>query len=532
MVLGQLAIFNRSLVALDEGQMAEIGHRLLTGEVLYRDVHTGVFPGIYWLVETMFRLFGTDVLVLRVASLSINTLIAVALFLLARPLVKGRAIYLMPLLHWMLIVASFPGLTMLTYSATSLLCALVALLFIRRYAADARLLDGIAAGVMLAACTLFKQNFGLLTLIAAFVSALWVRGEGRLSQRSLLRAFAPPIIAGLLIAVAATLRIVLSGAWPAFFEATFVKIFELGDMTAYNQPLPPVLGAHPMDDPLFRFYYSPAAMFLALLTGDPLVRMPLLSMAIRVAYGSAYLALALAPLLAWRFGYDADAGVRRSARVFFPFAVVFFFGIFPSAIWSHLAIVYPPLLVVLVSAAAWAFTALRRAAPSAATVLRAGALGMALAGALFAVRLQRVVREHFRVPMQLSGVHVRVTERDVELHHRATEFLRTCAAPSEPVFVATDMPILYVTAARRNPTPYDLIIPGDVREDVILERLRGASVSCVVFAPKMYAQFAPFEQLFPALADYLASEFAVAQVASVQGVEWRFLQRRPEEAPS
>ncbi|MFP8872741.1 MAG: hypothetical protein VCB43_15710, partial [Myxococcota bacterium] len=46
-VLSQLATFDRSIVPMDEGHLAALAMGLQDGKLLYRDLHTGIFPGIY-----------------------------------------------------------------------------------------------------------------------------------------------------------------------------------------------------------------------------------------------------------------------------------------------------------------------------------------------------------------------------------------------------------------------------------------------------------------------------------------------------
>jgi hypothetical protein len=529
--LAQLPTFNRTIVSLDEGQLTAIGHRLAAGEVLYRDIYTGIFPGIYWLAEALFRALGTDVLVLRWTQLVVNAVTAALLFTLVRPLAPGLTAWLVPVGYWALVVASFPAFTMLSYSSLSLVSALAALVCVRRYVEGARVLDGVAAGVLLGVCTLFKQNFGAIALLAVFLSALWSRREGRLAQTPAWRAFGVPIVAGAAVALVAALRLAASGAWPKFIEATFLTIFA-SQVDAFNQPLPPVFGPHPGGP--FVFFYGPGAMFGAMMRGDPLASPSMISWAVRLGYGSAYLALALVPLLALRVAHGAGrAPVRIAARVVLPFSALFFLGIFPSAIWSHLAAVYPPLLMVLAASAALALAGLRRASPPVAVLARrAGFLVLAVLVAL-AARLEFGTRSAFAEPLMLPAATVRVSRREAGLYRAAADFLTNCAAEGEPVFVAPDMPLLYASTGRPNPTPYDLIIPGDVRESVILERLKSSNVSCIVFNPSMYVQFAPFEKLFPGLAAYLGTQFRTVRVHKVEGAEWRFLRRiRDEKAGS
>jgi hypothetical protein len=527
MALAQWPIYRRTVVSLDEGQLAAIGHRLASGETLYRDIYTGIFPGIYWMAEALMRVFGTDVVVLRGAQLVANSLIAALLFVLARPLAPGRAAWMVPVGFWVLVIASFPVFTMLTYSSMSLVSALGALVFVRRYVEGARTGDGLAAGVLLGLATVFKQNFGALALVAVLLSALWTRREGRLGDVPWPRAFALPIAGGAAVAVLAVARLVAGGAWPNFFEATFLTIFA-SQAEAFDQPLPPVFGAHPSDG-LFTFLYGPGALFGAMFRGDRFATPAIISRAVRLGYGSAYLALGLTPLLALLVAHRSDrATVRIAAKVVLPFAALFFLGIFPSAIWSHLAAVYPPLLVVLAAAASLLAAALARRAAVLGKLVGVGAALTLAALVVFTARLEYGIAAAFAEPLMLPSASLRVSRRDARLYRAADDFLQTCAAEGEPVLVLPDMPLLYVTSGRPNPTPYDLIIPGDVRESVILERLASARVSCIVFNPAMYVQFDPFEKLFPGLAELFARDFEAVRTLKVEGTEWRFLRRRAD----
>ena len=522
--LAQLPVLDRTLVTLDEGQATQIGHRLASGQALYRDIHTGVFPGVYWLIEVLFRTFGTEVLVLRWAQLAVNTLIAVLLFVLARPLARRWSAWLVPVGYWVLVILSFPVFTMLTYTPLSLLAALAALVFCRRYVETARVSDGIAVGALLGISTIVKQNFGGLALLAVLLSALWTRREGRLAGVPMLRAFGVPVAAGATVAFLAVARLVISGAWAPFLQATFVTIVG-SQMEAFNQPLPPVFGPHP-DGGVFYFLYGPGGLFGAMFQGDPLATTTTISAVIRLAYGGAYLALALAPLLAWRLARHRDAHVRVTARILFPFAVLFFLGIFPSTIWSHLAAVYPPLLVVLAAALSLALGALDRWTPRAAHIARYTGLALLATIVVLTARLELGIRRAFAEPLRLPSAGVNVAPRDAQLYRAADEFLRQCAAQDEPVFVAPYMPLLYVTSGRANATPYDLLISTDVQETVVIEKMQSAGVNCVVFNPRMYVQFPPFEQTFPKLAAYLSDQFAEVGHVTAGDAEWKFLRRR------
>ncbi|MCA1788832.1 MAG: hypothetical protein LC667_02935, partial [Thioalkalivibrio sp.] len=211
-----------------------------------------------------------------------------------------------------------------------------------------------------------------------------------------------PIVAGSVVALVSAAKLVASGAWPNFFEATFLTIFA-SQVDAFNQPLPPVFDAHPAGG-LFLFLYGPGAMFGAMMRGDPVATPGLISWAIRVGYGSAYLALALVPLLAVGPAQrNPDPGVRVAARVVLPFSAMIFLGIFPSTVWSHLAAVYPPLLVVLAAAFSYLMGEMRRLG-RAATVVAGGLVLIGLAGPVaLAARLELEIHAAFEEPLGLPA---------------------------------------------------------------------------------------------------------------------------------
>src|SRR5262245_61660622 len=148
----QLPIHDRSVVPIDEGQLAAIAARLGRGEVLYRDVYTGIFPGVYHAAAWLLGLFGDDLLVLRRAQVGVNALCALALWRIARRVAAPAWSWLPPLLYLELVVLDFPGLSMLNYSSLALLLALAALLALLRFLDRGRRRELVAAGVALGAC--------------------------------------------------------------------------------------------------------------------------------------------------------------------------------------------------------------------------------------------------------------------------------------------------------------------------------------------------------------------------------------------
>jgi hypothetical protein len=524
--LVQLPLVDRSFVPLDEGQLVAIGARLANGELLYRDVYTALFPGTYWLAELVFRLLGPDALWLRLVQLVANASIAGTLYLLARRLGCGGFAWL-PAVAWPLVVVlSFPGLTMPSYSMLSLAAALVSLVTTLRYVERGRTLDGIATGAFLAASVLFKQNFGALALISVFASIAAAMGDGKLAGRSLFRAWLVPALSGLVVAFAAVVRLWRSGALPAFLEAT-KPAYYVRHLGWYDQPLPPVFDAHPAELGLFLFLYAPAALFGPMLRGEPWATPAMLSALVRVFYGLAYVALVLAAV---QLAYALRRPGREAAarKVALPFALLFWLGLYPTAIWSHLAAVLPPLLLPLAIAAARSFEMLRQRSAR----LSAGAGWAAGAAAALTVVVTFfgafALRAEYRTPFGVRGATLRVPEADASLYGEADRFLRSCAAPEERVFVLPDLPLLYVTTGRRNPTPFDLVIPGEVSEATIIGRLQSSRVRCAVRSRRSSLQFPEFSSLFPELDAWLTDRFEVSETVRSGDVEWQLLRLREE----
>jgi hypothetical protein len=213
------------------------------------------------------------------------------------------------------------------------------------------------------------------------------------------------------------------------------------------------------------------------------------------------------------------------------FALLFFLGIFPSAIWSHLVFILAPVLLVLGlvgdRVSSWIEAHSRAAAWGWKGLFAALALGALALGWRISVDLRRWYPE----PLGLARATLRVSPDQRALLRGATRFLERCARPGEPVFVVPDMPLVYFLANRHNPTRFDLVIPGDVSGPSIVERLAQTGTRCVVYNPKMYLQFAPFDELFPEVARHLETSYRRAAVIRGQDSEWYGLVRERKPGP-
>ena len=66
---------------------------------------------------------------------------------------------------------------------------------------------------------------------------------------------------------------------------------------------------------------------------------------------------------------------------------------------------------------------------------------------------------------------------------------------------------------------------------LIIERLEADETRCVVYNPRMYPEFPPFERLFPDLARYLDGAYRREAVIRAGAIEWHGLVRKRRDSP-
>jgi len=524
----QLPILDRSVVFMDEGQLVAIADRLRHGEVLYRDIYTGIYPGIYYLTSLLLDVFGEDVLVTRWAQAVVNALTAVCLWRIGLRVMRPAWAVVAPALYAVLVPIGFPGLTMFNYSPLALLFALGALACLLRQLESGRLADGVAAGLLLGACGLVKQNFGALAVASVVIGFAWCRRGAPLGRRSFAAGLLPLLAAGAAVGGAAVAALALAGALPDFVRATLTTAWE-SQLGAFHYPIPPILGSHPNDGGRFVFVYAPAALFGYLMRGEGIFGVTVTPLvvrtAIRLVYGGTLTALLAGGMLLYLERRAGPPQRRRATRATVVFAAVMFLGIFPSAIWSHLAFVMAPALLVLglVCDRVAGVLAPRPALNRCWSAICALALVAALA---VAGHIAFDLTRWYPLSAHLPRVSLRVSSKEHRLLIGGTRFIESCARPGEPIFVAPDIPILYFVMDRRNPTPYDLVIPGDVDGARIVERLRASGTRCIVYNPQMFRSFEPFEELFPRVAEAFTNEYQRTAVIDGDGAVWYGLVRK------
>lgn len=534
--VSQLPLLDRNFVPMDEGHLALTASRLLDGDLLYRDIHTGIFPGIYLLAAGLFAVFGEDVIVTRFAQCAVNAATVALLFTIGLRLVPLRWAVIPALLFVALGWISFPVLTMFNYAALSGLFGLAALLAALRYADAGRRADGAAIGLLVGLCLFTKQNYGGLAAVGIAAGLSLARPGSGLASRSWTGTFRPVVAAGSAFLLVAIGWLATTGVAAAWVDTTFLSLVG-PQLERFDNPIPPIFGPHPEGDARFVFLYIPSSLFDFVLRGDPFLGRPLdldrISTLVRLFYGLPLAALVAATArLAWTAGRRAPDRERAAELLLVCFAVAFFFGIFPSAVYSHLAYVLAPVLLLFAWLGRELEAALARRSVAGARAWLALAWTLTAAALAAAATIPPHVRGTYTAESGLPHVSLRVMPGQAKLHAEAMEFIAGCATPGEPIFTLPILPVLYLASGHPNPVKWDLLIPGSIDEHAIVAVLARERVRCVVRQRDMSPEFPKLSELYPTLDAYVRRNYRRGRALEGAGQLWHGLVRTtPFEAP-
>ena len=135
------------------------------------------------------------------------------------------------------------------------------------------------------------------------------------------------------------------------------------------------------------------------------------------------------------------------------------------------------------------------------------------------------VRQTYSSPSGLPNVGIRVSTDQARIHQEVLRFIRACARPGEPIFTLPILPILYLSSGHPNPVKWDLLIPGAIDQQAIVEALEERRVRCVVRQRDMNPEFPPLAELYPALDRYIATHYRKRRPLAGGGQLWHGLIR-------
>jgi tetratricopeptide (TPR) repeat protein/4-amino-4-deoxy-L-arabinose transferase-like glycosyltransferase len=510
--------FLAGISMLDEGTVVHIADRIASGEVLYRDVATGVMPGAYYLQALLFLVFGRSLLVGRLFMILLFALASAGVFLTARS-VTTRAVALSTALAFSALSVShwrFPG-----YASEAIFLVFLTLAAARVFLSTRRQKWLVLTGLGLGFTLLFKQNYGAFAALGVAVG-LMAGAPG--ARRGFRDVAAAAVVAVLPIAVTAAL-FASAGAAADFWHFTVLVPLQI-PFTIFARPWPPLWGEP--DARLLRdiVYYLPFEEMALELNEWLRSHLWLPVTLVRVTYS-----LPLLFLLLSGFAWLGEASRRRKARdgsagdtrdlaagaLYLGTSLFLFLGVFPRVDTHHLVMALAPCFLL----AAWL------AGPEPRPLVRRGAL--AIAGFLFTLSLasQAAVvadiypeqrRDAF---LDLPRARVWAERWQVAEIRRQIEQIEKRVPAGEPIFVAPAAPMYYFLADRPNPSRYPLILPGALDEEEVVRTLQSAPVHYALVSDTAFENF-PFPYVAPRVWDYVVRHFRPAD-----GAGWEVAPREP-----
>jgi len=478
---------------LEEGLLVHFAQRMGEGEHLYRDLVFFSGPLPFEALALLFRVFGEEIAVGRLALAGLSGLATGAVYALAARAGAGAlaaaasaSLAVAPILLFPLYSSWF--YTTLAMQG-SVLAAYAALRGVRS--------DGWAAlaGVVVVAVALSKQSVGFVASLGLFGALLWASPAGLRRRR------AGSMLAGAGALAGATLGLyALRGDLASLLDSLVVLPLSLeasfGSAGVNYWPL----GAFTPEVQRNQAFYLPH--LYRLLTGEQAAVPPSVVAATQLLFALPWLALLGLALRRWRAG-PLPVAVWMHAVVL----LAGLSNLFPRADWGHLAFALPAAacqLWITAFAVPVAAGARRRERALRLPALAAVA-AIAIASLPLALRLYR------RAEPSPLGPHVPQravsrTYRDPGLG-RVVDFLHERARPGEEIFVARSEPLLYFATGTRNPTPYGGVLPVRRAEQTqrILAALAG--VRFVVMSEIDQPSFLYYRDELPDVQKYLERFF-------------------------
>lgn len=513
------------LVMLDEGALVHIADRLASGEVLYRDVATGVMPGSYYLHALLFLLFGRSLLIGRIFMILLFASSAAGIFLLSRTATSRTPAFASALAFTALTVNfwRFPN-----YSPEAIALVLLALGAAAAYLRTRRDLWLFGAGAVLGMAFLFKQNYGLFAAlgVVAGLAAAPVPPRRRLRDIVVITGIAavPPMTVLALFAGA--------GALGDFWHDTVVVPLGL-PATLFARPYPPLWGepVGAMRQELLQYlpfqdlaYKMPRWLYTHMGLTMAAVRMlfylpPVLFLLAAVAWFRRPGSPAQGPADRCRLvdhdvpadsqATKAAAANRALGMLYLATSIFLFLGVFPRVDAFHLVMVLAPSFVLV----AWLV------GPAPGRGVQSILMCVAVLWLALSITPQFVWKEFEPPWLQYAFLDLpraRIWMQDEVSANRMrhlVETVRQRIPPGEPVFIGPAEPMYYFLIDRPNPTRYPLILPGALDETEVIRDLETKQVRYALLSDFAFEQFT-FEHVAPALWKYVTTHYGPADGAS------------------
>jgi hypothetical protein len=495
---------------LEEGIVVHGAQRMAGGEILFRDIAVFTGPLPFELLALLFRVFGSDIWLARIAVVVLHGAACAAIYGVGnsaggRILGSGAAA-----LHAATPVLLFPFLSIYFYVTVALSLACIATYAAVRGARSARW--ALLTGAMVAGVALCKQTLGAMLAVGLLAAMIACAPRG-----GRLRTTLAVVGGGIGVAVVTVGGYALRGglddlvrflvvvplSFGETFRAPWINFWPLGQFA-------PEIGGEGLYLP-----YVYAVMRNIFLPIPPAV-------ALATQFLFALPALAVAATLLRRLTGPLPAAVWIHGAALLAASS----NLFPRPDWGHLVFVLPA-AAVQVLLVLGARTTKARSPVS----LRIGvaALGLALSAGCLVVGtvLYRAASPPSLGP-RLPFRAVSHQNRSPALRH-VISHLRENTEPGEAIFVARGEPLIYYATDTSNPTPYSGVIPGIHREQErgILAGLE--KVRFVVMSDIDQPLYTYYRDELPGVQAYLERHFRVPREFQHRQSDWLLvLERGPD----
>ncbi len=520
--------FVRGVSFLDEGALLHTAERLTDGEMLYRDVETGLVPGSYWLQALVLWAAGPSILWGRALMAVLFALSCWVVHSILRHLASPGTAWVgaVGYLGWQAYHWRIPN-----YSCEANLLLLLALW--RLLAALPRRNRGrfLVPALLVGLAAVFKQNFGAFAALALAVTVVVSGRRARQPQREVL---ADLVWVG---AGIATPFLAVVG-WFALHGAADELLYQVvllpfGPVSAHfvvSWPWP-WLSLEELSDAMRRnlWYYSPVPAGQEWLRITGVVTAGRLWLGARWVYSMAAVVVALGATvygLLPRVAVDRPGG-REARTALVAFAALLLLGAFPRADYHHLVLATPWILLLGVVLAADLAAGLgwRRGGAAAATLAVAVPLGLGVVNLRYWLHHPDPARRQDR-RLELPRTGMLVPGWVKEQLEAGVRMANSALGPDEPLVVLS-WPALYAYLLDRpDPSPFPLVLPGAMDEGRLMAILEEAAVERVIHSDITVDQ-RTFRQDFPRLSRYLQERFTIdPETALLEPVNQIFLLRR------
>ncbi len=497
---------------VEEGTVVHVAQRIAHGDRLYRDIVFFSGPLPFQLLALLFRVFGEELVVGRMAAVGLyGVAIAFAYAFLRRagvgPLAHAAAATLaaMPILL-------FPLLSIFWYTNLALYLSLIVLYVALRATHSPRW--AFAAGVLVSGVALCKQSIGVI-LAAALLAALSLST----SQERRPRLLGSMVAGGASVAALTLGLFALNGTLSdalrclitiplsieAGYSSPFINLWPLGSLSPEIAPN--------------KVLYLPNYFYLAYgILSSPGPRVILVT---QILYALP-LAVLLATLLR-RLIAPLPAAAWIGAAVLLAMSS----NLFPRTDWGHLVFVLPTTVVQLVLLAAPSRAATRRrtlgpAVAAGLLILIVGAAATYVGSGIRSLSIESYWGP--RVPLRPVSEIQRLWSIPVVI-----EYLRKVIQPGDPVFVARAEPLLYFATDARNPTPYPGILPTlrEEQQETIVRALENTRF--VVMSDIDQPLYTYYSEELPRVQAHLERHYGIARDFPIADFSWIVVLERGQD---